>query len=1326
MVGSKPQVEPGATVAERFRVESLAGAGGMASVFSALDTQTGARVALKLLAPAQDEARFEDEAQLLSRLHHPAIVRYVAHGRTEDRLPWLALEWVEGESLSTLLRRERPSVDESIAIALRVAEGLSYAHALGVVHRDVKPANLMIARRPGGARELQVKLLDFGIARGALEREAVTQVGAVVGTVGYMAPEQLLGTAGAPPRADARSDLFALGCVLFECLTGQRAFPGETLLATVGRVVFDEPSFPIEHEGRVPPALMSLVVRLLAKDPAARPQSAREVEEELSRIATGGAEASGEEPSARGRVGLGTREQQVVSVLLAFGDGAPDEGSAAWHTGPRDAAELARASDERARRQAIAAAVEPFGARLEWAASGTLLALLTSAAANTTNAAGTTSAAGGAKEQALRVARCAQALLAMRPGAPIVLATGLSESSGRTPVGAVVDRAARLFAAHARGARRIVVDGATAALLAERWELGALDGDEDARALLEERLPDALTPQSTLLGRAMPFVGRARELSTLVALYAEVASESVARAAIVVAPAGAGKSRLGRELVRALRDHETPPAVWFASTDPLSASTPLGPIARAVRLVSGAKTTRALRDFVARHVAPDEVARVAELLGALAELPREEAPSPLLRAALHDKGLWNDQIERAWLDLVRGATTHAPLALVLEDVHWADPGTLRLIDATLGALPTRPLLVIATARPEVSEAHPALFATRAPLTLHLPELSRRAAETLVRSALGDAAGDTLVERIVARAAGNPFFLEELVRAAAEGRAEALPDSVLATLELRLRELPTEARLALRAGSVFGETFQRRAAQHLLDDRAAASLDASLALLVERELIVRRRGAGGAGGADDGGEGELGFRHALVRDAAYATLTPDDRRLGHRLAGEWLEARGERSAILLATHFDQGGARERAARWYVEAARQAYLSDPRLILQAAERGIAAGAADEMLGELEARAGEALLVFGDFPGALRRMEAGVALLPPGCDAWIRAVGITIGFTPDEPLRDRYVDAMLAAEPWPDAHGIYATMAMSNIFWMLHVGRPDRAAAFLARLSAVHERDPDDWSVRGMHGLGAAFEARLLHGDPWRASIAALRARDAFSEVGYGAADPYSRAELARALATTGEAAAASTLVEEALEAVRARHLMLFVPLLAGLASWIAGRDRQPDRARRHAETALTVADAFPAERVFGHAGRVQVARMWLEQGERARAETCAEAVLASATGAQLRAPALAILSQVARARSEVEKARAHAEEAVAIWRAEGAAGYDEPAIFRALVEARLDGGDPEGAIAIAREAEARIEAIAAQAPDLDSRLDFLEEPDRHAIAALAHAG
>jgi predicted ATPase len=258
-------------------------------------------------------------------------------------------------------------------------------------------------------------------------------------------------------------------------------------------------------------------------------------------------------------------------------------------------------------------------------------------------------------------------------------------------------------------------------------------------------------------------------------------------------------------------------------------------------------------------------------------------------------------IQEAFLDWLRSETQSYPVVLVLENMQWGDLQTLKLIDAALTELRDRPLMVLGLARNDVRDRFPDLWADRELLDLRLGPLTTSASKRLVRHVLGDAPSSEEVDRIVRRGEGNPFYLEELIRAVAEGKRGMLPDTVLGMAQSRLDAVSDEARRVLRAGSIYGERFWKGGVLALVGSTMGApELDRLLEELERHELIVRRKDSAFPD------EAEYAFRQALIRDAAYALLTDDDRCLGHRLAGEWLLAQGEPDWNLVAQHYERGG------------------------------------------------------------------------------------------------------------------------------------------------------------------------------------------------------------------------------------------------------------------------------------------------------------------------------------------------------------------------------------------------------------------------------------
>ncbi|MDB4940526.1 MAG: Serine/threonine protein kinase PrkC, regulator of stationary phase [Labilithrix sp.] len=288
----------GSLISDRYRIERLLGEGGMGAVYQAEHTLMRKRMAIKVLHPEMTRlpevvARFEREAMAAAHIDHPHVVTATDFGKLEDGSFFLALEFVEGASLREVIAKGRLELGRSLHIARQMASALQRAHALKIVHRDLKPENVMLVERDGDVDF--VKVLDFGIAKvqmGELgtndvgreprpEQNVLTQAGMVYGTPEYMAPEQALGQP-----VDARADLYALGVIMFEMLTGHRPFEAESKVALLGMQVTAPvpPMIAKCADCNVPPEVEALVVHLLAKEAAERIADAREVIEAISTI----------------------------------------------------------------------------------------------------------------------------------------------------------------------------------------------------------------------------------------------------------------------------------------------------------------------------------------------------------------------------------------------------------------------------------------------------------------------------------------------------------------------------------------------------------------------------------------------------------------------------------------------------------------------------------------------------------------------------------------------------------------------------------------------------------------------------------------------------------------------------------------------------------------------------------------------------------------------------------------------------------------------------------------------------------------------------------
>ncbi len=278
-IAREAELEVGSVFADRYEILHVVDSGGMGMVYKARDRELGDEIAIKTLHSElldDDDTlieRFKTEIRLARLISHPSVVRTHDFGQS-DGVYYLTMEYVEGVTARELIdKRGQLGVPSTLAIANQVARSLEVAHEKGVIHRDIKPQNLLLDK------DGVLKVLDFGVAALTERTSHLTEAGAIVGTPAYMAPEQLL-----EETYDERSDLYAVGVVLYECLTGQLPFEAASSIALIAKLLHDEPPAPDAINPEIPSELSGLIMRLLSKGPNDRPASATELGELLAQV----------------------------------------------------------------------------------------------------------------------------------------------------------------------------------------------------------------------------------------------------------------------------------------------------------------------------------------------------------------------------------------------------------------------------------------------------------------------------------------------------------------------------------------------------------------------------------------------------------------------------------------------------------------------------------------------------------------------------------------------------------------------------------------------------------------------------------------------------------------------------------------------------------------------------------------------------------------------------------------------------------------------------------------------------------------------------------
>jgi hypothetical protein len=813
---------------DRFTLQELAGFGGMGHVYRARDRISGSCVAVKVMHDAErlELGRFAREAEILATLSHPGIVRYIHSGITAEGEPYLVMEWLTGETLAAHLQQIQLTLAETCALGRRVASALSAVHRRGVVHRDIKPSNLFLR---GNAVDKAV-LIDFGMARRPLADPKLTVTGTMLGTPGYISPEQVYNI----PNLDGRSDLFSLGCVLYRCLSGRAPFRGPDALRILLNGTSEQLPRLRELRPSIPRALDDLVARMLARQPDDRPPNADVVAADLLAIEE---DELGAAPAARRPPSRLPPERRLMCLALAR---LPD--TARLFEGPEGEAQLRSLHD----------VVEHHRGKLEILADGCLVVIVCNADA--------------AGDLASRAARCALALRRLFDDCVVVVVSGRGVLGPGLAASELVGHATALLATADPATIRICE--LTSALLGNRFDTAAGRLHGELREADRMRL---------LFLEPVVCVGREHELEQLATIFDQCTEERIASMVLISGREGVGKSRLGQEFLRRLRTAGSA-EIWLGEADALSAGTTFGLLAQVVRRALGLDghpievRRDKLRAWVEHH-AGSGAARHGEALGELVGTSFD-GDEPGAGPARQRRMLPSDQLGDAFLSFLRIECAVQPVVIVLDNLHWGDLPTIKLLYAALRALTTQRLLVLALARTQVHEIFPQLWADRCVQEIRLRKLPRRACEQLARQELGDAIGDDALKTLVEQSERHPAYLDAMIRAAAEGKGAATPATVLAMVQTRLEKLDPAARRVLQAASTFGDAFRRDEVEVLVggDDTAAW-----LSVLVDLGVIAVK---------DDERAGAYRFQHPLVREAAREMLGWSDRVTERQGAEQW--------------------------------------------------------------------------------------------------------------------------------------------------------------------------------------------------------------------------------------------------------------------------------------------------------------------------------------------------------------------------------------------------------------------------------------------------------
>lgn len=893
-------VSVGDVVEGRFQVRMLSQVGGMGAVYRADDLRSGRPVALKTLhAGSSGKARFLREAERLGQISHPGIPSLISRGSLPGGSPYFVMEWLDGVDLGTYLKTRRLSLGASVRVVRLASLAIAAAHELGIVHRDLSPNNLFLVH----ACTENLRILDFGVARMSSESSRVTEEGSRIGTPGYMAPEQVESQVVTP-----QTDVFSLGCVLYELLTGLRPFAAPTIGEVFARILRETPEKPSAFNGGIPPELDEIVLACLDKNPVRRPENGHEFASLL----------------------------ETVQALLDDALPQPDPQTPRPFGDPAVMSVVALEEDAHTSFDRVSQVAQSLALRAVRVGEGVIVISV--------------AGPGTISDQAGFAARVALSLQKATRARAIAIATGIGEGEGSFPVGRVVDSArAMLLGARSEGAGRgnepaILIDENTASFIEARFDLNRSGATRQLLGLRE-----AYDPLRVILGRKSSCVGRRRELAILEASLVEAMEDALPGVVLLTGESGIGKSRLGYEFARRARRQHSHVEVFRAVSDRAGSEQPFWPLAQVVLHAARIKPTdpdlirrQKLHERLRSCCSEADLPRVREFLGELVGLAAAGEESPELKAARRDPQILSEQVQRALVDYLRAECGKNPVVLLLDDFHFADLPTVKYLDTLLRNLSEARLLIVALARPAVHEFFPKLWAQRSMTELRLSGLSRSASLQMVAE-LCPGLPPEREEAVIDRARGNPFWIEQLVRADALGQGDDTLESSLLLGQAKISDLHRDARRLLRAGSVFGNSFCLSGARALVgSDSFLRPWDTVVRDLIEAEILVEVLGG-------DHPERCFQFGSALLRDAAYSLLGERDRERSHAEAGFFLEKQGSEGAYRIAIHFGLGGEPDRARPLFVQAALEALAKrDFDTALSAAEEGLGlgVGGADEL--------------------------------------------------------------------------------------------------------------------------------------------------------------------------------------------------------------------------------------------------------------------------------------------------------------------------------------------------------------------------------------------
>lgn len=1286
----------------RYLLVELVGQGEAATVYRAQDVSTQQQVACKLLRPtaasSTRHARFERESQILRRLSHPGIVRYLSHGDCSTGQPYLVTEWLSGQPLSQHLASAQLSVDQCLSLLRQIASALRLAHEATIVHRDLKPSNIFLRDHS----LLHPVLLDFGIARPLSDAHRVTQQGLSIGTLHYIAPELSYGKGALTPAAD----IYSLGCVMYECLTGHPPQHGNTLDALMYMLTQAPAPSPVRWE-HASPQLEALLDSMLSADPAKRPADAGALLEALARIPQRPAWLRHRSGVIKSQVYRHADVVLMSQVLITPSDANGTPADAA----PWNIEQILGLLTDRVPATELSAWAE---------ADGSLRMSIGSARS--------------APDLALAAVQLAEMLVAARPGWIAVICTGYGFVFDHQPLGPVTEQLAEALAALRRGTPSDVPRPALQPD-ALTWQLYMTHP-----LAVPSVLPrtDLAAQQEFSRRRALQHLlalqGRQVDLGDMLSKLHTVIEDAVPVAMLLIDAIGLeGPSLLDHVLVCA-GDVKPAITIWRTSGNPQRRDQPYGLILRLVRQIGSLSADapasaqwdalNTALDTLLVHDDAEAKAHTAHWLGVILGIAAHQNPASV--AALRPHTATHEQVRLAFRRVVRATLARGPLLWACEGLHDSDRESADLIALFLSSFADLPSFFVALARPEFAERLPQSLTSKCQI-VHLLPISRTSAERLMQLALRTQPSPDLCEWLHDHGAKSPALLEDLLHHVELGRPAEVPPTTLALIAGHLSTLEPQARQVLRAASIVGLHFWRSAVAVVAASWLGSDgIDLGLARLLREQIIERQPNS------QLGDEAGFTFRQSLYRDTAYQMLTEIERSNGHRAAGRYLAGFSQIEPAELAHHAQGAQDMPLFAQRAVEAAWRAFRAgDATRALGWVRKGLAVHPPAAVRGPLHHLACLIGYWQDDFEQARVDGFAALDLLPRESPLWLQTLGWLLFVTsiePDASAFHRLIGELTSAAVHDALREAYLE-ALTLLVGALGIRAAQRPAqAFFHLLAKERARlSPDLVSANGGIYWARAF-LMLTFADNAQAGLLLSQESLQFAQTAHIAhMQASSLVLLARAHANLGQAAQSEARYQEAqvyAQQLRSPLLEVHAQMWRMQSLCLAGTAASLDLGAELARTLLLRPTLNGIARLNSH---LTLAQHALAQGYPQAAQealACAEPLLRGFPHAQCKLLALRI--ECALAAAAPEDLPALIAQVETLLGPLTGCGANEPAARLAVVRAHQALGNT----AAARDALSQaLQVLHHRARDLSpgDRLQYLQGPLAHrAIVDLARAG